>query len=722
MEVPTRPNRAGLTPEFTRAVIPQLRLPSAEEQTPENIKELLQLFRLILDNIPQAVFWKDRDSVYLGCNRNFAIDAGVEIPEEVVGKTDFDLAWTTEQARTYREMDRRVIESGEPQYHIVETLTLPDGKTIWVETNKVPLFDADNNVIGILGTYRDITGRKQAQEALRESQQMLQLIMDNIPQAIFWKDRNSVYQGCNRNFAIDAGVGATENIVGKTDYDLPWTREEADWYREVDRQVMETGIPQYHIIETQFQADGKKAWVDTNKIPLHDANGNVVGILGTYEDITERKQTEEALQRAHAELEQRVKERTAELSAANAQLKQEIHERKLLQAIEREQRTLAEALRDTAALLNSTLDLDEVLDRILSTIGRVVPHDTASIILVEDDMARMVRFRQRGKDVFQTRDLRRRFPLEDWPNLRQMIETKEPLIVQESRRSSDGGRWTEDNWVRSYLGAPIQIEDEVIGFINLNSATPGFFTPLHAERLQAFADQAAIAIQNARLYERAQELAALEERQRLARDLHDAVSQTLWTASLMADVLPTLWIEDRAEGERVLQKFQRLTRGALAEMRTLLLELRPAALVEAKLDDLLHQLAEAMMSRKKIDVSLSVEGECSLPAEVQVGLYRIAQETLNNIAKHSRATHVSVTLQCATGRVNLQISDNGRGFEPTRLPPERLGLSIMRERAEAIGADLQIASEIGAGTQISIVWPGDKKRAGLDAPEKVRPA
>jgi PAS domain S-box-containing protein len=114
--------------------------------------------------------------------------------------------------------------------------------------------------------------------------------MDNIPQHIFWKNRDSVYLGCNRNFAEDAGIGDPASIIGKTDYDLPWKREEADFFRDYDSRVMEADAPILHIIEPQLQADGKEAWLDTNKIPLHDAAGNVVGILGTYEDITERKE------------------------------------------------------------------------------------------------------------------------------------------------------------------------------------------------------------------------------------------------------------------------------------------------------------------------------------------------------------------------------------------------------------------------------------------------
>lgn len=177
------------------------------------------------------------------------------------------------------------------------------------------------------------TERKLAQAALQESQQMLRLVMDNIPQLIFWKDRNSVYLGCNSNFARVAGVNSPEQIVGKTDYDLPWKKEESDWFRKCDSRVMETNTPEYRITETQLQADGKESWVETNKIPLHDAAGNVVGILGTYEDITVRKQVELALQKVNEDLEIRVQERTAQLKDTIGQLQQEIAERQRVEAL-----------------------------------------------------------------------------------------------------------------------------------------------------------------------------------------------------------------------------------------------------------------------------------------------------------------------------------------------------------------------------------------------------
>ncbi len=124
----------------------------------------------------------------------------------------------------------------------------------------------------------------------------LELILDNIPQGIFWKDRNSHYLGCNRQFLEDAGLNSEKEIIGKTDYDLPWTTEEADLYRKCDRKIMESGIPEFHIMETQRQSNGNICWVETNKIPLRDNRGNIIGILGTYKNITERKQAIIALE------------------------------------------------------------------------------------------------------------------------------------------------------------------------------------------------------------------------------------------------------------------------------------------------------------------------------------------------------------------------------------------------------------------------------------------
>ena len=210
------------------------------------------------------------------------------------------------------------------------------------------------------------------------------------------------------------------------------------------------------------------------------------------------------------------------------------------------------------------------------------------------------------------------------------------------------------------------------------------------------------------------EKAVLAERSRLARELHDAVTQTLFSASLIAEALPTAWENDVSEGRQLLGELRQLSRGALAEMRTLLMELRPSVLAEAHLEDLLRQLAEAVIGREGIPVSLAVEGKGSLPCDVHIALYRIAQEALNNVVKHARATQVAIHLRYFAPAaehngeghegVLLTVHDNGRGFDPDVIPPNHLGLGIMRERAQAIGAALTIESQPGFGSQIAVLW------------------
>lgn len=208
---------------------------------------------------------------------------------------------------------------------------------------------------------------------------------------------------------------------------------------------------------------------------------------------------------------------------------------------------------------------------------------------------------------------------------------------------------------------------------------------------------------NELLQQKATQDAVSAERTRLARELHDAVTQTLFSATLIADVLPELWELNNTEGRRRLAELHQLTRGALAEMRALLVELRPNALIEVPLPTLLRQLTEAFTGRARINIQLSVDGQCKLPPDAQVALYRIAQEALNNIVKHSKATQAMVTLRLGD-TVRLTVADNGAGFDPAAVTADHLGLKIMRERAEAIGAAFRLYSEPGEGAQVSVIW------------------
>ena len=179
-------------------------------------------------------------------------------------------------------------------YQMDYRIVLRNGALRWIEGHGKVILSPSGEVVQWLGTVRDVTARKEAERKSRESERLFQLVMDNIPAFIFWKDRDSAYQGCNQNFAEVAGFNSPEELIGKTDYDSAWKKEEADFFREIDRRVMESDQAELNIIEPQLQASGKQAWLSTNKIPLHDETGQVIGILGMFTDITERIEAEEA--------------------------------------------------------------------------------------------------------------------------------------------------------------------------------------------------------------------------------------------------------------------------------------------------------------------------------------------------------------------------------------------------------------------------------------------
>jgi len=286
-----------------------------------------------------------------------------------------------------------------------------------------------------------------------------------------------------------------------------------------------------------------------------------------------------------------------------------------------------------------------------------------------------------------------------------VMSTAEPAIVEDTHKEQGVDvRVTDPEGIHSFMHVPIKIKGQLFGVFNFNYLAPHTFSEDERRLFIALAQRAAMAIENAQLYQQAQFAATVEERQRLARELHDAVTQTLFSSSLIADVLPRIWERNHEEGRRRLEELRQLTRGALAEMRTLLLELRPSALAEVEPGDLLRQLSEAFTGRSRIPVQLEIESDIQIPPDVKVGLYRIAQEALNNVAKHAGANQVILTLRNDGHGIELSITDDGRGFDASSISFEHLGLKIMNERSQEIGVCLSIDSQVGTGTKIVAHW------------------
>jgi two-component system nitrate/nitrite sensor histidine kinase NarX len=275
----------------------------------------------------------------------------------------------------------------------------------------------------------------------------------------------------------------------------------------------------------------------------------------------------------------------------------------------------------------------------------------------------------------------------------------------------------------SWMLVPLAIEGRILGCLGFAHREIDHFTPHHASLSVSMADQIAIKMHNVELFEQVPAVAALQERQALARELHDAVNQSLFSAGLIAEVLPRLWQRDPVEGQQSLEDLRRLTRGALAEMRGLLAELRPSTLTDSSLADLLRQLASAFTGRTNVPVEVSVTGEHALPGPLQVAFYRTCQEALTNIAKHAGASQVEISLdyeqgtaqrpsshdaaeppaEAGTEALEMRIRDDGRGFDTSNPASSgHYGLKMMRERAEAVGAQFKVTSEPGRGTEIIV--------------------
>jgi signal transduction histidine kinase len=204
-----------------------------------------------------------------------------------------------------------------------------------------------------------------------------------------------------------------------------------------------------------------------------------------------------------------------------------------------------------------------------------------------------------------------------------------------------------------------------------------------------------------RLYAQASELATLHERQRIARELHDSLNQSLFSINSIAEALPRIMAKNPVKAVGYAEQLVTLTRGAQAEMRAMLVELRPDALMGASLAALLRQLCGIFAANSIVEVTLELDEGVKLPPEIQIVFYRIAQEALNNIARHAQCQHVSVTLSNGT-HTQMVITDDGCGFDMNAVPHDHFGLRIMHERADDIGASLIISTMTGSGTTVRL--------------------
>jgi PAS domain S-box-containing protein len=570
----------------------------------------------------------------------------------------------------------------------------PGGTRRHVEVRGYPLLDSEGKVARVIEYALDVTERRDAEERLARSEQRYRQLLDALQEGIWVIDRDARTTFVNPRMAEMLGYTIDE-MLGRHLFDFM-----DGLGAEIGRQHLERraqGIREQHDFEL-LTKDGRRVYTVMETSPITDELGRYGGAVAGVLDISERRAIEQAAQEA--------REAAAKAKSLETERRREAERR----------REIVEGLQGVMAALNSNQPLDQVLAIIEAQAGRSLAEQSVVIYRLRNSDGALVRPAVAGMhaarpDVDQPAPIRE--ALSEAMATRRPVQCSGPSLGRQDTSGVLSGAENRPN----ILAVPILVKDEVYGGMLFHSSESRWLSTEEVDLALAFCNQIALAVEGARLREQVERAAVTAERSRLARDLHDSVTQSLFSASLVAEVLAQIWQKDPDEAIRSLEQLRRLTRGALAEMRAMLLELRPNALLESKLEDLLKQLAEAASGRVDAIVSADIQPIPALPQEVHVTFYRIAQEALQNVAKHAQAGLISLCLEALppltpgqasgdwSGQVRMQIIDDGRGFDQASVQASRLGLRIMRERAESIRAGLAVEARPGQGTHITVAWP-----------------
>jgi PAS domain S-box-containing protein len=568
------------------------------------------------------------------------------------------------------------LSTAQKKDHVFEyRMVAADGRLVWLRDIVTVVVENDQPVT-LRGVMVDITENKRVEADLHEREQQYRSIFESVSDGLFI---NSLEDGHLVDFNPAAarmhGYSVEEfRHLQPIDFIHPDSLPSLQDYIET---VRSGGVFRDRALDVR--KDGSTFFVEVLGTSfIYKGKPHALGVV---RDIDEEV-------KSYQLLEQRVEERTRELQ------------------------TLLDVSRNVA----STLDLDQLISLIIEQLKSIVDFTALRVWILEDE------------DTFVIKDFRGPMPAEkntlSWkqpPRHRAIVDLVnrlEPFIIPDVKADKPAAlMWREatsemlgevPDIISCFMVVPLVVNNQVIGLLSFNHQQPNFYTQRHAELALALANHAAVAIENARLYKNSQELAALQERQKLARELHDSVSQALYGIGLGARAARKLLDLETTQSEDLVQPLEyvlSLAEAGLAEMRALIFELRPDSLENEGLIAALSKQAAALEARHQIPVEADLGQEPDLALEAKEALYRIAQEAMHNIVKHANASRVVLRLGVDADYASLEIQDDGSGFDPQGNFPGHLGLRSMRERAERLGGQLIIESLPGRGTRLNARMP-----------------
>jgi len=609
------------------------------------------LLTSLLDNIPDHIYFKDKKSRFVQASKSVANQFGVKSVNELIGKTDFDY-FTKEHADLAFNDEQEIIKTGNPIEVKVEKETHPDGRITWVSTTKIPRYDEEGNIIGILGISRDVTKRKELEEKLKQKleklgeeilfkSRLLTSLLNNIPDRIYFKDEKSQFITVSESLVRWLGAVNAEEMIGKTDFDY-FTEEHAEPAYEDEQNVMKTGKPIEGKMEKETHSDGRISWVSTTKIPRYDEEGNVMGTLGISRDITDKVLAEKKLEESANKL-----------------------------------KTIVNAVSEGLAIIDENHIILEANDFLCQLFGlkreKVINKKCHKIFPPWEESCR------------------------DCP-LKKVFDKKESSPLIERTKVLKNG--TIQYFSIQCYPIPNYNEKELKSVISIRDITER--KNMEKENMQNYK-------RKMKNLSHKLTLAEEHERKRIATDLHADIGQTLAFLQLKIGELKEK--NSSPQIQKSLQEIYNLVQDAITSARSLMTQISPTILYELGFEPAVDWLAENILKKNNIEYEFNNDGKKKpLTDDIGILLFQAVRELLLNIRKHAKAKKVKISIKRCKENIQIIIADNGIGFDISSLDSycEKdvgFGLLNIRSRIDVVGGSFEIESHKKRGTKITLKAP-----------------